>query len=129
MTEDRVVVEVDLAVEREELVVLGGDEGIDLQQRSVRIDVSLVKPDHELHRFIDLRWLQSEREGKLARLIGLEADRRVDISLLDSRRILRRDLFNLHAAGLRRHEDQLARLRDPARCRDRARDRWLPSPQ
>ena len=47
VAEERVVVEVDLAVEREELVVLGGDEGIDLEQRGVGLDEGLVEAWHE----------------------------------------------------------------------------------
>ena len=43
MAEQRVVVEVDLGVEREQLAVLGRDEGIDLDQRGVRLDESLVE--------------------------------------------------------------------------------------
>ena len=38
MAEEGVVVEGDLGVEREELVVLGGDEGIDLDQRGVGLN-------------------------------------------------------------------------------------------
>ncbi len=43
MAEEGVVVEGDLGVEREELVVLGGDEGIDLDQRGVGIDERLCR--------------------------------------------------------------------------------------
>jgi len=43
MAEERVVVEGDLGVQREELVVLGGDERIDLHQRGVGFDKRLVE--------------------------------------------------------------------------------------
>ena len=43
MAEERVVVEGDLGVERKELVVFGGDEGIDLDQRGVGVDEGLVE--------------------------------------------------------------------------------------
>jgi hypothetical protein len=43
MAEERVVVEGDLGVEGEELVVLGGDEGIDLDQRGVGLNEGLVE--------------------------------------------------------------------------------------
>ena len=50
MAEERVVVEGDLGVEREKLVVLGRDEGIDLDQRGVGIDERLVEALEESHR-------------------------------------------------------------------------------
>ena len=51
--------------------------------------------------------LQAQRERQLARLVGLKPDRRVDVVLEDRVGILGRDFFDLHAAGLRGHEDQL----------------------
>ena len=50
MAKERVVVEVDLGVEREELVVLGRDEGIDLEQRGVSLDEGLVEALEETRR-------------------------------------------------------------------------------
>ena len=108
MAEERVVVEVDLGVEREELVVLGGDEGIDLEQRSVGFDEGLVEALEEGDGLVDLRGLEAEREGQLARLPCAKADGRIDGLLEDGFGSLGGDLFNLHAAGLRGHEDQLA---------------------
>ena len=108
MAEERVVVEVDLGVEGEELVVLGGDEGIDLEQRGVGFDEGLVEALEERDRLVDLRGLEAEREGQLARLPCAEADGRVDGLLEDGLGSLGGDLFDLHAAGLRGHEDQLA---------------------
>ena len=43
MAEERVVVEVDLRVERKQLVVLRRDEGIDLEQRRIGFDERLVQ--------------------------------------------------------------------------------------
>ena len=43
MTEKGIVVESDLGVERKELVIFGGDEGIDLHQRSVSFNKGLVQ--------------------------------------------------------------------------------------
>ena len=50
---------------------------------------------------------QSQRKRQLARLPCAKSHRRVDRLLEDSLRRLRRDLFNLHAAGLRSHKHQL----------------------
>jgi len=108
MAEQRVVVEGDLCVQGEQLVVLGSDERINLHQRSVGIDECLVKALEERHRVVDLCRLQSQRKGQLARLPCAEPDRRIDRLLVDGLGILGRDLFDLHAAGLRSHEHQLA---------------------
>ncbi len=53
--------------------------------------------------------VEAELERQLARLVGLQADGGVDVFLED---LLGRgvgDLFDLHAAGLRGHEDDLGR--------------------
>ena len=108
VAKERVVVEVDLGVEGEELAIVGGDEGIDLDQRGVGFDEGLVEALEEGHRLVDLRGLESQREGQLARLPRAEAHGRVDGLLEDGLGSLGGDFFNLHAAGLRSHEDQLA---------------------
>ena len=58
---------------------------------------------------VDLRRLQSQRKSQLARLPRAKPNRRIDRLLEDGLGSLRRNLFNLHAAGLRRHKHQLAR--------------------
>src|ERR1035438_9225455 len=78
MAEECVVIEVDLRIEREELVVLGGDEGIDLQQRRVGIDESLVEALEETDSLVDLRRLESKRESKLACLPRAESNGWID---------------------------------------------------
>ena len=70
MPEERVVVEVDLGVEREELVVLGGDEGIDFKQRGVGVDEGAIEAQKKADSLIDLRRLEPQRKGQLARLPG-----------------------------------------------------------
>ena len=100
MTEQRVIVERDLRVQRKQLVVLGGDEWIDLHQRSVRIHERLVKALEECHRVVDLRRLQPQGKGQLARLPCAKAHRRIDRLLENGVRILRRHFLNLHAARL-----------------------------
>ena len=107
MAEHRVVVEVDFAIEREELVILGGDEGIDLHQRGVSLDICLVETGHEFDGFVDLRGLEAELECEIARLVGLKADHGIDVFLVDRIGIFCGNFFDLHAAGLRGHEDEL----------------------
>ena len=68
VAEEGVVVEGDFGVEGEELVVLGGDEGIDFDQRSVSVDERLVEALEEGDRGVDLRGLEAERKGQLAGL-------------------------------------------------------------
>ena len=69
----------------------------------------LVEALEESDSLVDLRRLQAQRERQLSRLPCAETDRRIDRLLVNRLRILRRDLFNLHAAGLRSHKHQLAR--------------------
>ncbi len=57
---------------------------------------------------VDLRGLEAQRKGQLARLPCAKADGRIDGLFEDGLGSLGGDLFNLHAAGLRGHEDQLA---------------------
>ena len=95
----------ELAVQREQLVVLRRDERVDLDQRRVRFHVHVVKALHELHRGVDLRGLQTERKCQFPRLVGLETDRRVDHDLMDRVGVLGGDFLDLHAASLRGHED------------------------
>ncbi len=52
--------------------------------------------------------LSAKREGQLARLPCAETDSGIDGLFVDGLRRLRGDFFNLHAAGLRSHEDQFA---------------------
>ena len=75
---------------------------------AVGLDEGLVEAHHEADRVVDLRRLEAELEGQLARLVGLEAERGVDVLLVDLLGGVVGDLFDLHAAGLRGHEDDLA---------------------
>ena len=68
VAEERVVVEVHLRVEREQVAVFGDDQRIDLEQRGVGGDERLVERGHQLRRLADLRPLEPERERQLARL-------------------------------------------------------------
>src|SRR6202008_3665453 len=71
MAEERVVVEIDLGVKREQPTVRGCDKGIDLKQWSVRCFESLKEAGHELHGLIDQRRLDSKLKCQFARLESL----------------------------------------------------------
>ncbi len=106
MAEHGVVVEVDFAVEGDELVVPGGDEGVDLHEGGVGVDEGAVEAGHEADGLVDLGGLEAEFEGEGAGLEGLEADGGVDGFLVDGVGGFGGDFFDFHAAGLRGHEDE-----------------------
>ncbi len=62
---------------------------------------------HEGDGLVDLGGFEAEFEGEGAGLVGLEADGGVDVFLVDELGGGVGDLFDLHAAGLRGHEDDL----------------------
>src|SRR5688572_26244698 len=75
---ERVVVEVQLAVEREQLPLLRDDERVDLDQRGVPFDEQPVEPAQERVEALALRGVEREGTRDLADLIRLEPDERVD---------------------------------------------------
>ena len=110
MPEHRIAIKIDLAIQRRQLAILGRDEGIDLQQRAVRLDKGAVQPSHKRDRLVDLRAFESQLERQLASLERLQTNYRLDIFLEDCVRILRRDFFNFHPARFRSHKHHLRRL-------------------
>ena len=76
MAVERVVVEVHLRVEREQIAVLGDDERVDFDQRRVGRLERVVDGVHQLAGLRDLRPVEAEREGELARLERRSARRR-----------------------------------------------------
>ncbi len=110
MPEHRVVVEVHLRVEREEIAVFRHDQRIDFQQRRIGGDEGVVERRHDFDRLADLRPLEAEREGELARLVRGKAETRVDVFLEDLLGRLLGDLLDLDAAFLADHQrEALAR--------------------
>ncbi len=69
---------VTLASRGKQLVVLGRDERIDLDQRGIGIDECLIQALQESNSLIDLRRFESKRKSELARLPCAEANRRID---------------------------------------------------
>ena len=72
----RVVVEVHLGVERQQIAALGDDERVDLEQRRVGRDERLVERQHHLGRLADLRVGEADGKRQLARLVRLQPNRR-----------------------------------------------------
>src|SRR6201981_1141958 len=68
MTKQRVVVEIDFRIEREEAPIGGREERIDFEQRTVGAFEDFVEAGHELHGLIYELRLQAKLESKLARL-------------------------------------------------------------
>ncbi len=61
--------------------------------------------DHELHRAADVLGIEPQLERNLARLESLQSHARNDVLLDDGVWVTGGDLFDLHAARSRRHED------------------------
>src|SRR5262245_38343959 len=104
---ERVVVEIDLRVQRVKLAVFGQQEGVDLEERGVHFDERPIEREHELRGLADQLRRQAQPEHQIARLERLHADGRRDVFLQNLFGGLGRDLLDVHAAGGRGHEDQL----------------------
>ena len=78
VAEHRVVVEVDLGVERVNLAVLRQDERIDLGERRVHLDACFRQRDHRCRRAVHGGRRNADAERQLARLIRLQAETRID---------------------------------------------------
>lgn len=98
VTEERVVVEGDLRVEREELAFGGHEEGVDLDHGAILFPVELVEFGDERHALLKELTGEAEAEGDLAGLEGLQADGRVDVDLEDFLGVRVGDVFDFHAA-------------------------------
>ena len=100
-TEHGVVVEGHLGVERQDAVVLGDDERVDLQHGAVAIAERPVGVHDRLHGRRDLLDVQAELERDLAGLELLQTDGRLDHDLDQGFGLVGGDLFDIHAAALR----------------------------
>ena len=79
VAKERVVVEGDLRVEREQVAARGDDERVDFDHRRVGGDEGVVEGGEHLDALVHLGALEADREGELAGLEGADADRRVDV--------------------------------------------------
>ena len=108
LAEHRVVVEAHLGVERDDAVVLGDDQRVDLEHGRVVVAEGAVAAQDRLHRVLDLLDVQAELEGDLARLEVLHADGGLDDHGDERVGLLLGDRLDLHAALLRgEHADAL----------------------
>ncbi len=104
VAEERVVVEADLGVEREELFVLQHDQWVYFRERAVRLDEAARERRHEADGGADLLLRETQTEGEAPPLVGREAHRGVDGLAQDLLRRARRHLLDLDAALGRRHD-------------------------
>ena len=106
MAVEGVVVEIDLAVERDELAFAGDDQRIDLHQRRVGLDERPVQRLQEWPQDLGAVGAQAQAESQLAHLKRLQARGRANRLAQNGRGILVGDFFDLHAAGSAGHDDR-----------------------
>ena len=130
MTEERVVVDRELRVERAHLAVGRDDQRVDLAQHRVARDERLVQlPDEREDLLLLVRVVDTGPEDQPPRLPRLEALERIDVQPNERLRALLGDLLDVDAALGREHVERLLRaaiererevvlLRDLARLLD-----------
>src|SRR6185312_15996185 len=111
MAEHRVRIDVDLRVQRDELTALGDYQGIHLDQARILLHVEPIERTGNRLELRNLRAFQSQAEGDLPALVGLQARGRVDVDRQDLLRRARGHLLDVHAArggGNERYPSPLA---------------------
>src|SRR5437867_11641800 len=98
MPEHRVVIEIDLRIQREQPPIRTGDEWSDFHQRRIRLLKRSKQTSHKAHGFTDLLRLQPERERQLARLESFQTHAGIDVLFQNGSVILSRNLLNFHSA-------------------------------
>ena len=104
VTEEGVVVEVHLGIQRDDIAGAGHHQRVDLDDRAIEFDEGLVHGQDELGAGADLAALKAEAEGDLARMEGLDAGGGIDVDLQDLFRLLGGDLLDFDAALGRGHD-------------------------
>ena len=108
MAHQRVGIDADLGIERDQIAFLGDDQRIDLDQAGVVVDVQLVQRLEDGGELRDLVAGQLQAERQIAGLIGLEAHSRMNRFTEDLLGVMSRDFFDVHAAGSRGHHSDTA---------------------
>ena len=98
LTVESVVVEIELRIERHDLIVRGDGQRIDLHERAVALQIQIPHRGEELHGLIGQRTAQTERCGDFAALVGLQTERGVHELLENLLRGLFGHFFDVHAA-------------------------------
>ena len=104
MAVERVVVEADLGIEADELLALGDDEQIDLQQAHVLGDEGSVELGDHRRGLLGQFVTQPERLRHEAPVVGHDPGGGVDRERHDLLGMGARNLFDVHAARGRNHE-------------------------
>ncbi len=109
VSEERVVVEVDLAVERHEAAIAGDDQRIDLGQGGIGVDVGLVQAERDGAEGLPVLTAEVDGQRDVADVVVAQPDQRVDVLAHDRLWIGARDLLDLDAAFRRTDDHRPAR--------------------
>jgi len=104
MTEQRVRIDPDLGIDAHQAAVFEHRQRVDLKERKVVFNKSLVSARHQLGELADLLASQTQRKRHIACLEGLQSYQRIDCDLEDFLGRVVRDFFDFHAALSRGHE-------------------------
>ncbi len=109
VTVEGVVVEVDLAIETDELIVGSDHQWVDLKQRQIFLHEQFGQAAGQFAELFKRLAFETQAKGQLTALVGQQPQHRVDHHLQDLFGSLVCDLFDLHAAfGGGHHHQSLA---------------------
>ena len=114
LPEERIRVDVDLRIERQELALPGDDERIHLDEARILLEVQPVQRHQDRLELAHLLRGEAEPEGELAALVRLQTRRRVHVHGEDLLGRMRRDFLDVHATRRGCDDAQSARARDSA---------------
>ncbi len=109
MTEQRIRIEVELGVERQNPAVAGENERIDLRQRCIAVDEGAVQPLHEFTRFGQGAVGHADLAGDGIGIGVGQAGHRIDRDLVDLLRRVRGHLLDFHSTLGTGHEGHALR--------------------
>ena len=98
MTIKRIVIKINLAIERKKVAALCHDKRIDFDLTAVFLDEQSKKPLDKRHQFLDLIRRQTQAKTQVPTLVITQADIGIDVDREDLLRRFRRHLLDLHAA-------------------------------